>query len=77
VRLFWAAGYDDSLRKAAKSVQVHIRGAGLKVDEYLHPYQLEDYGPRLLIKPQGRGQIKVWVTVGGIRSLNTVTLRAA
>jgi NHL repeat len=76
VRLFWAAGYDPSLKKGTKSVQVHIRGAGLKVDDYLHPYQLEDYGPRLLIKPRRAGQIKVWVTVGGIRSLNTVTLRA-
>jgi streptogramin lyase len=76
VRLFWAAGYDDSLKKGNKSVQVHIRGAGLKVDDYLHSYQLEDYGPRLLIKPRKAGQIKVWVTVGGVRSGNTVTLRA-
>jgi hypothetical protein len=76
VRLFWGAGHDPSLRKGYKSVQVHIRGAGLKVDDYLHSYQLEDYGPRLLIKARKAGQIKVWVTVGGVRSINTVTLRA-
>jgi streptogramin lyase len=75
VRLFWAAGYDASLKKGNKSVQVHIRGAGLKVDDYLHGYQLEDAGLRLLIKPRKAGRLKVWVTVGGVRSVNTVTLR--
>ena len=76
VRLFWSVGYDASLKKGNKSVQVHIRGAGLKVDDYLHAYQLEDYGPRLLIKPRKAGTIQVWVTVNGVRSANTVKLRA-
>jgi hypothetical protein len=78
VRLFWAARYDESLSGGRnRSIQVHIAGAGLKVTDYLHAYQLEDYGPRLLIKPRKKGPIKVWVTVGGVRSLNTVVLRAA
>jgi hypothetical protein len=75
VRLFWRAGYDASLKKGNKSIQVHIRGAGLKVDDYLHGFQLEDAGLRLLIKPRKAGQIKLWVTVAGVRSVNTVTLR--
>jgi outer membrane protein assembly factor BamB len=78
VRLFWGARYDDTLAGGKnKSIRIHIVGAGLNVNDYLHAYQLEDYGPRLLIKPRKRGQIKVWATVGGVRSVNTVTLRAA
>jgi hypothetical protein len=75
VRLYWNAGHDESLRKGYGSIKVHIRGAGLKVDDYFHSYHREDYGPRLLIKPKKRGVIQVWVTVNGVRSLNTVKLR--
>jgi sugar lactone lactonase YvrE len=75
VRLFWGAGHDESLRKGYGSIKVHIRGAGLNVTDYFHSYHREDYGPRLLIKPKKKGQIKVWVTVNGVRSLNTITLR--
>jgi DNA-binding beta-propeller fold protein YncE len=75
VRLFWGAAHDESLRKGYGSIKVHIRGAGLKVDDYFHSYHREDYGPRLLIKPRKRGTIKVWVTVNGVRSLNTIALR--
>jgi hypothetical protein len=75
VRLFWGAGHDESLRKGYGSIKVHIRGAGLNITDYFHSYHREDYGPRLLIKPRKKGQIKVWVTVNGVRSLNTVTLR--
>jgi len=49
--------------------------AGLNVTDYFHSYHREDYGPRLLIKPRKPGQIKVWVTVNGVRSLNTIKLR--
>ena len=41
-----------------KSFRIHIIGAGLNVRDYLHAYQLEDYGPRLLIKPRRKGQIR-------------------
>ena len=75
VRLFWDARHDESLRKGYGSVKVHIRGAGLKVDDVLHRFHLEDYGPRLLIKPRKPGVMRVWVTVSGVRSLNTVKLR--
>jgi sugar lactone lactonase YvrE len=75
VRLFWGAGHDESLRKGYASIKVHIRGAGLNVTDYFHSYHREDYGPRLLIKPRKPGQIKVWVTVNGVRSLNTIKLR--
>jgi sugar lactone lactonase YvrE len=75
IRLFWAAAHDESLRKGYGSIKVHIRGAGLKVDDYFHSYHREDYGPRLLIKPRKPGTLKVWVTVNGVRSLNTVKLR--
>jgi DNA-binding beta-propeller fold protein YncE len=75
VRLFWGAGHDESLRRGYGSIKVHLRGAGLKVDDYFHSYHREDYGPRLLIKPRKPGVIQVWVTVSGVRSLNTVKLR--
>jgi DNA-binding beta-propeller fold protein YncE len=75
VRLFWGAAHDESLRKGYVSVKVHLRGAGIKVDDYFHSYHREDYGPRLLIKPRKPGVLQVWVTVNGVRSLNTVKLR--
>jgi hypothetical protein len=78
VRLFWGVRYDDTLAGGKnKSIRIHIVGAGLNVNDYLHAYQLEDYGPRLLLKPRRKGQIEVWATVGGVRSVNTVKLRAA
>jgi hypothetical protein len=77
IRLFWNAAHDESLRNGYGSIEVHIRGAGLKVDDHYHSYHREDHGPRLLIKPKKRGVIQLWVTVNGVRSLNTVKLRVA
>lgn len=77
VRLFWGAGHDESLRKGYGSIKVHIKGAGLNITDHFHSYHREDYGPRLLIKPRKKGVLQVWVTVNGVRSLNTIKLRVS
>jgi sugar lactone lactonase YvrE len=76
IRMYWFAGYDESLAPKPRQVQVHIKGAGLKVTDYLHPFHLEDgFGPRLVVRPKKKGVIKVWTSAAGVRSINTVTLR--
>ena len=47
------------------------------VEELTSLRQALGAGPRLLIKPKKRGVIQVWVTVNGVRSLNTIKLRVS